>query len=77
MSKHKKIFKKVEVKKVEVKKEIPKEVIKKPAQETGDESNLIITKDLDKFSRLLKTYKLKEIRVDEINGTKTYVFYKN
>ena len=57
---------KKEVKKVEVKKE---EVI--------DENNLIITKNLDKYTRLLdRGYRLKEAKVDE-QGNKTFVFYKN
>ena len=71
MGRHKKvIIKKVGTKKVKVKKETPK------PQETVDESNLIMTKDLDKFSRLLLRYKLKETKVDA-NNVKTFVFYKN
>ena len=76
MGRHKKeVFKKVEPKKAEVKKEVN---IPKPLpQKEIDESNFIITKDLDKFSRLqARGYKFKEARVDAI-GVKTFVFYKN
>ena len=70
MGRPKKIVKKIKAKKAEIKKEIPK------PQAAIDESNLIMTKDLDKFSRLLLRYKLKETKVDA-NNVKTFVFYKN
>ena len=78
MGRYKKIIKKVEVKKAEVKKEIPKpQKVEIKKEEVIDESNLIITKDLDKYTRLLQRgYRFKETKVDE-QGNKTFVFYKN
>ena len=73
MGRYKKIIKKVEIKKAEVKKEIPKpQKVEIKKEEVIDESNLIITKDLDKYTRLLQRgYRFKETKVE----IKTHTFF--